>query len=358
MIDCRLILDKRKLRKWVLCEIDAETREKLGAPLKDIIGHGMTVSIGEKYASKTQYNIGDRITLDETQLTYHAAGYFVYNTEILTVPTVKEVAINPLSLEHDGFYLEDNMFKILYRNIDKQINTLLLGPTGSGKTEVIQRIADKLGIACSVYDMGALHDPIAGLLGVHRLENGESIFDYAKFVSDVQKPGIIVLDELSRAPHSCLNILFPCLDSRRMLPVEIASSKGLRNVPIHAQCSFIATANVGVEYTGTSTIDKALLNRFFLVEMPYLQPDIETRLLVMRTGVDEKAASVIAKIANEIRAHYKNGKIAQSVSTRETIMVSELICDGWTPLEALTSCVLPLYDEGDREFVNKLIMSK
>lgn len=46
--------------------------------------------------------------------------------------------------------------------------------------------------------MGALHDPIAGLLGVHRLDKGESIFDYAKFVSDVQKPGVVVLDEFSR----------------------------------------------------------------------------------------------------------------------------------------------------------------
>lgn len=40
-------------------------------------------------------------------------------------------------------------------------------------------------------------DPISGLLGVHRLVQGWSVFDYAKFTEDIQKPCIILLDELS-----------------------------------------------------------------------------------------------------------------------------------------------------------------
>ena len=48
--------------------------------------------------------------------------------------------------------------------------------------------------------MGSMQDPLTDLLGSHRLENGSSVFDYAKFVEDVQKPGVILLDELSRAP--------------------------------------------------------------------------------------------------------------------------------------------------------------
>lgn len=106
--------------------------------------------------------------------------------------------IMPMSIDKDGFYIEPNTFYLLVRNIFKHVNTMLTGPTGSGKTAVVQLICQQLGIPCSIYDMGAMHDPISDLLGVHRLEGDKSIFDYAKFTQDVQKPGVIVLDELSR----------------------------------------------------------------------------------------------------------------------------------------------------------------
>ena len=77
---------------------------------------------------------------------------------------------------------------------------LICGKTGTGKTEIIIKICNILGIDCHVYDMGSMQDPLTDLLGSHRLENGSSVFDYAKFVEDVQKPGVILLDELSRAP--------------------------------------------------------------------------------------------------------------------------------------------------------------
>ena len=58
--------------------------------------------------------------------------------------------------------------------------------------------------------MGSMYDPVSGLLGVHRLQKGgEAGFDYAKFTQDIQKPGVILRDELSRAPVTTINILFP-----------------------------------------------------------------------------------------------------------------------------------------------------
>lgn len=106
--------------------------------------------------------------------------------------------IVPMSIDKDGFYINPETFYLLVRNIFKRVNTMLTGPTGSGKTQVVQLICKQLGLPCNIYDMGAMHDPISDLLGVHRLEEGKSVFDYAKFTQDVQKPGVIVLDELSR----------------------------------------------------------------------------------------------------------------------------------------------------------------
>ena len=166
------------------------------------------------------------------------------------------------NIENTGFYVESKNWKYLVRNIMRKKPTLLIGPTGTGKTELILMACKQLGINCEVHDMGAMQDPLTDLLGCHRIKDGSSTFDYAKFVDDVQKPGVILLDELSRAPLMTNNILFPCLDSRRELPLAIADSEGPRSVKVHPDCVFIATANIGSEYSGTQEIDAALMNRF------------------------------------------------------------------------------------------------
>lgn len=267
--------------------------------------------------------------------------------------------IVPMSIDKDGFYIKDETFYLLTRNIYKRVNTMLTGPTGSGKTQVVELICKQLGIPCTIYDMGAMHDPISDLLGVHRLDDGKSIFDYAKFTQDVQKPGVIVLDELSRCPATALNILFPVLDHRRTLPVEIAGSKDIREIPIHPEVCFISTCNIGIEYTGTSTLDKALKNRFFPIEFTYLPADIEARVLMKRCDIEKQDADMITSIAAKLRRMAENAEAATTVSTRETLMIAELIHDGWSTLDALNYVLIPLCDSKEsRELVRKLLMSK
>lgn len=83
--------------------------------------------------------------------------------------------------------------------IDRDKLFLLGDFTVTHNTSIIKLACEKLGIPLSVYDMGSMFDPVSGLLGVHRLqEGGVSIFDYAKFTDDIQKPGVILLDEISR----------------------------------------------------------------------------------------------------------------------------------------------------------------
>ena len=235
-----------------------------------------------------------------------------------------------------GFYIEEKRWNILVRNILKHKNTMLVGPTGTGKTDVIIRICKALNIPCRIYDMGAMMDPLTDLLGSHRLENGSSKFDYAKFVSDIQEPGVILLDELSRAPVMTNNILFPCLDDRRMLPVEIADSNNERSVPVHPECTFIATANIGSEYSGTNDIDAALENRFMTIQVDYLPKTIESEIVNIRTGCYPKFAEKIVSVANAIRERYLDGTLSKTISTRETLMCGELIVDGFNILDAIS----------------------
>ena len=260
----------------------------------------------------------------------------VKNDDSVSVSFLKKMMKDyPCPDVNSGFYVEERRWNILLRNIMKHKNTMLVGPTGTGKTDVIIRICKALDIPCRIYDMGAMMDPLTDLLGSHRLENGTSKFDYAKFVQDVQEPGVILLDELSRAPQMTNNILFPCLDDRRMLPVEIADSKGLRSVPVHPECTFIATANIGSEYSGTNELDAALENRFMTIQVDYLPKTIESQVIAIRTGCDERSAMKIVGVANAIRERYLDGSLSKTISTRETLACGELIVDGFSLLEAV-----------------------
>ena len=260
-----------------------------------------------------------------------------------------------------GFYFEEPKWNIIVRNIKRHQNTMLVGPTGAGKTDVIIRACKMLNVPCRVYDMGAMMDPLTDLLGSHRLENGSSKFDYAKFVQDVQEPGVILLDELSRAPVMTNNILFPCLDDRRELPVDIADSKSNRRVKIHPEVTFIATANIGPEYSGTSDIDAALANRFMTIQVGYLPEEIETKILNVRTGIDVNNANRIVSVANAIRNCYFKGDINKPISTRETIACAELFVDGFSLVDAIDLGVCQKYQQfgsGDDEYttVKRIVM--
>ena len=266
------------------------------------------------------------------------------------------------TVDSDGFSISDDNWRLLLRNILSGTNTMMIGPTGTGKTELVMLACRKLGIECNVYNMGTIFDPISELLGVHRLVGGSSTFDYAKFAKDVQKPGVILLDELSRAPVTTNNVLFPCLDSRRVLPVDMAGGDDLRVIPLHPKCVFVATANVGSEYTGTMSMDRALVGRFFPLELGYMESEEEKKVLVKRHGISESDARNIVTVAATVRSKHAATELSSSLSTRETLMAARLISDGWSAQKAMELTFLPLFEgtkvEGERAVVMEIILSR
>ena len=268
------------------------------------------------------------------------------------------------SLSECGYHIEKETWNLLVRNVMTMENTMLVGPMGTGKTELVILLGKQLGIPVHVYDMGSMHDPMSQMLGTHRLVKdpvtGSTVsgFDYAQFTKDIQEECIILLDELSRAPLTTMNILFPCLDSRRMLPVQMAGGDDLRNIPVNPKCRFIATANIGVEYTGTNTIDKALMSRFFPVELDYLGEAEEAALLEKRTGCSRMVAGAIVKCAKLLRSKYRKGELSTDVSTRETLRAGALVSDGWDLDTVLKTVFLPLYEREERETVSRIFKTR
>lgn len=250
--------------------------------------------------------------------------------------------------EDIGFHIDGDLWVRLVRNILVKEPTLLTGPTGCGKTEVVQHLSKTLGLELSIVDMGTVLDASASLAGVHRLNSkGESEFDYAPFAEYIQKPGIVLLDEVNRSSREANNYLFPCLDGRRYMPVDTAVHGGQRRIDVHEDTVFFGTANIGVEYSGANRIDRALMDRFEQVEMDYPQEDDEVAVLIKRAGVDEKEARTIVKVSNEIRSSHKKGDIQSAVSVRHTLKTAGYIRDGFDMKKAMEYVMMPLFEDGD-----------
>lgn len=262
------------------------------------------------------------------------------------------------SVSDHGFYVNpDNWRQILF-NLSAGFNTMLIGESGTGKTELTMLLATTMMKEIKIFDMGAKQDPIASLIGVHRFD-GKSVFDYADFTQWIQKDAIVVLDELPRAPLNAANILLPVLDSRKELTMDIASSD-LRSIPVNPLCRFIATANEGYRYTGNSVMDLALKERFKVVNIDFIPQEQEIDLVTRRTGCSFRQAEVIVKVANQIRELASKDEVSLAVSTRHTLYAGALAEAGWAISKALEDAFLPIYRavNEDREKIMDLLTAR
>lgn len=235
----------------------------------------------------------------------------------------------------NGYFLvSEGMYAVLKRNIQRNVNTLLLGPTGVGKTELISNIAESLDIPLTIFDMGTMTDPIMSLVGNHVIKMNDGVttstFVNSRFSEVIQKPGIVLLDEISRAVVTSNNLLFPCLDFRRELPMEY-SFESNEPIKVHPQCVFIATANLGGQYTGTHKLDRALLDRFMVIELdPLKNAEVKRALKTTYKGVSTDVINEMVRVYSDINKAHIEFTVSFSLSLRHLKMICELVEDGFT----------------------------
>lgn len=241
----------------------------------------------------------------------------------------------------DGFVTLDGYFKVplglhkvMTRNIQKSVNTLLLGPTGVGKTELVSNLAKELGLPLTIFDMGTMSDPIMSLVGTHTIKvvDGHTTSEFVKsrFSEVIQKPGIVLLDELSRASATANNLLFPVTDFRRELSMEYCFDN-TAPIAVHPDCVFIATANLGSQYTGTHKLDRALLDRFMLIEIDPLTTDQVKKALAFKSPkLTSTQLNKIVDCFEKINKSHDDYAISFNLSIRHLKLVADLVQDGFT----------------------------
>ena len=188
-------------------------------------------------------------------------------------------------------------------------------------------------------------------------------FSEALFVKAIQTPNaVILLDELSRAHPDAWNILMTVLDQGQRY-LRLDESDGQDTIPVAEGVTFVATANIGNEYTSTRVMDKALMDRFIIVEMDVLNSDEEHGLLnYMFPHVDTELLKSVAEITHSTRKESmsESGRISSGISTRTSVEIAGLLYDGFGLDEAAEVCVYPQYSndggvESERTYVKQLV---
>lgn len=178
-------------------------------------------------------------------------------------------------------------------------NTLLIGPTGAGKTHAIRVVAKKLEIPYVRLNLNRMTTPEDFVGQWVPKKGGGYKWNDGILTRFMRHGGVVVVDEINAAPPEILFVLHSVTDDERQI---VLTQKDGEVVKAHPDFWFVAT--MAPEYYGTKKLNQALKDRFEVVlQYPY-DTNIERELLKDQW---------LVRASEELRAEEK---IKTPVSTR------------------------------------------
>ena len=269
-----------------------------------------------------------------------------------------------MELKPANLIMNELKWKYLLRSAVRARNIMMTGPAGSGKTMAAKALVAALKRPFFYFNLGATQDPRAALIGnTHFNKATGTYFSESAFIKAIKTPyAVVLLDELSRAHPEAANILMTVLDqTQRYLRLDEQDNSPI--VEVAKGVTFVATANIGSEYTATRVMDRALLDRFVTIEVDTLNADQEYQLLnMLYPDTNQDDLKAVAEIASHTREQVKSevGKLTTAVSTRISVEMAGLLYDGFNLLEAAEVAIFPFYSQdggmdSERTYIKQLV---
>jgi cobaltochelatase CobS len=243
----------------------------------------------------------------------------------------------------------------------------LTGPTGCGKTTMIEQFAARVGadvflVPChGKLDMAEL----IGQMGIAK--DGSTQFEYGTGVKAMkhQRPAILLLDEMNFVPPGSIGLFNRIAELKSFTISETGET--IRPFPwirIAATGNAVERGDDSARYRGTQAMNVALLNRFLGMRVNYLQ-DVQEAAMLNKAipGLPGPLIERLVRMAGEIRQGFAQGALEVVMSTRTLLDVGQALRDRLSlvmkkPVEeiqwAMEFCLTDLAREEDRDAVARL----
>ena len=238
------------------------------------------------------------------------------------------------------FYREVANEKHVFRSAWKSNHALMLkGPTGVGKTRLVEHMAAELGrplitVSC--------HEDLtsADLLGRYLLKGGNTEWMDGPLTRAVRDGAICYLDEIVEARTDTTVAIHALTDHRRELYVERLG----QTITPPDEFMLVVSYNPGYQSI-LKDLKPSTRQRMVSIELGFPPLPIEKEVLLKESGVNDEVAEDLVRLAGAIRQLDIPG-IPEVSSTRSLIAAADLIRTGLPARDAVQAGMIsPLCDD-------------
>ncbi|MFO0671518.1 MAG: CbbQ/NirQ/NorQ/GpvN family protein [Polyangiaceae bacterium] len=218
---------------------------------------------------------------------------------------------------------------------------LLKGPTGCGKSRLVERLAWELErplytVACND------ETSAADLLGSWLVKGGDTVWQDGPATRAVREGAVLYLDEVAEARDDILVVLHSLADHRRELYVDRLNER----LVAAAGFQLVASFNPGYR-RGAKDLKPSTRQRFVAVAVTYPPPDVEADILVREGPAEAALARRLVAFAKKVRG-LDELALPETVSTRLLVHAARLVGAGLGAREAANVAIVePLSDDDE-----------
>jgi nitric oxide reductase NorQ protein len=217
---------------------------------------------------------------------------------------------------------------------------MLKGPTGCGKTRLVEHMADRLGVR--LFTVSCHEDITASdLVGRYVLKGGETIWVDGPLTLAARHGGICYLDEIVEARADSTVAIHSLADHRRELSLERQG-----DVRISAAWDFALVVSYNPGYQSVlKDLKVSTRQRMVAIELGFPPPQVEEQILIREAGIRHDAAGELVRLGQAIR-RLDDEDLREVASPRALVSAGQLHANGLSlRAAAIAAIVGPLTDD-------------